>query len=57
MGPLDPFVTAGEEEEYKVESILRHCWRGWAMEYLVPRYSYDETEDSWVVEQDLVYAQ
>ena len=28
LGPHDPIVSAGEEEEYKVESILRHCWRG-----------------------------
>ena len=29
LGPLDPIVTTGKEEEYKVENILRHCqwWR------------------------------
>ena len=26
LGPLDPIVTAGAEEEYGVESILRHRW-------------------------------
>ena len=25
LGPPDPIVTAGAEEEYEVESILRHC--------------------------------
>ena len=56
MGPPDPLVTANEEEEYKVESILRHRWQGLAIEYLVPWYSYDEVEDSWVSEQDFVHA-
>ena len=48
LGPPDPIVTAGEEEEYEVESILMAlpvagCS---AMEYLVDWYSYDEEEDS-----------
>ena len=33
LGPPDPIVTAGEEEEYEVESILRHCRRGRVIEY------------------------
>ena len=28
LGPPNPIVTAGEEEEYEVGSILRHCWWG-----------------------------
>ena len=57
LGPPDPIVTAGEEEEYKVKSILRHRWWGQVMEYLVHYHGYDETEDSWVSEQDLIHAQ
>ena len=53
MGPPDSIVTAGEEEEYEVESILRHCWQGQVAEYLVHWHRYDETEDNWVSEQDL----
>ena len=57
MDPPDPSVTAGAEEEYKVESILRHRQQGPVMEYLVHLHSYDEAEDSWVQEQDLINAQ
>ena len=46
--PTDSIVTAGAEEEYEGESILRHRWRGWAMEYLVHQHGYDEKEDSWI---------
>ena len=56
MGPPDPFMTAGAEEEYEVESILRHQWQGRVMEYLVYWHSYNEAEDSWVLEQDLIHA-
>ena len=48
MGPLDPIVTSGEEEEYKVESMVRHHWQGQVMEYLVHWRGCDETKDSWV---------
>ena len=57
LGPPDPIMTAGEEEEYQVESILMDCWQEQAMEYLVHWYTYDKAEDSWVSEQDFVYAQ
>ena len=30
LGLLDPIVTAGEEEEHEVESILRHLQQGQA---------------------------
>ena len=56
MGPPDPIVTAGEEEEYEVESILRHRWGGPVTEYLVHWRGYDKAEDSWVLEQDLIHA-
>ena len=48
LGPSDPIASIGTEEEYEVESILRHCWWGQVMEYLVHWYSYDEGEDSCV---------
>ena len=52
----DPIVTAGEEEEYEVESILRHHWQwGRVMEYLVHWHGYDEAKDSQVSEQDLIH--
>ena len=57
MGPPDSIVTAGAEEEYELESILRHCWQGQVMEYLVHLHGFDEAEDSWVSEQDLIHAQ
>ena len=57
MGPSDSIVTAGEEEEYEVESILRHCQWGRVKEYLAHWCSYNETEDSWVSNQDLIHAQ
>ena len=57
MGPPDPTVTAGEEEEYEVESILRYHRRGQVTEYLVHWYGYNEAEDNWVQEQDLIHAQ
>ena len=34
LGSSDPIVTAGEEKEYKVESILRHCQQGGRTEIL-----------------------
>ena len=55
LGPPDPILTAGEEEEYKLESILKHQRHGQATEYLVHGYSYDEAENIWVSEQDLVH--
>ena len=55
-GATDPIVTASKEEEYEVESILKHCWWGQVMEYLVHWHGYNETEDSWVSEQDLIHA-
>ena len=57
LGPPDLIVTACEEEEYEVESILTYRWPGQVTEYWVHWRSYDEAEDSWVSEQDLVYAQ
>ena len=57
MGPSDPIVTAGEEEEYEVEIILRHCQWGQVTEYLVHWHGYDEAEDNWVQEQDLIHTQ
>ena len=57
LGPHDSIVTAGEEEEYEVKSILRHRWRGRVTEYLVHWHGYNEVEDSWVQEQDLIHAQ
>ena len=57
MGPPDPIVTAGDKEEYEVEGILRHCWQGRVTEHLVHWHGYDEAEDSWVQEQDLIPAQ
>ena len=55
--PPDPIVTAGAEEEYEVESILRHCWQGQVTEYLVYWRGYNEAKDSWVQEQDLIHTQ
>ena len=55
MGPPNPIVTTIKEEEYEVESILRHPQWGGAMEYLVNWYGYDEADGSWVSEQDLVH--
>ena len=40
-----------------MESILRHGWLGQVMEYLVHWYVYDEAEDGWVPEQELIHAQ
>ena len=57
MGPPDPIVAAGAEEEYGMESILWHRQRGQVMECLVHWRGYDEAEDSWVSEQDLIHAQ
>ena len=57
MGPPDHIMTAGAEKEYEVESILRYYQQGSAMEYLVQWHGYDKAEDSWVSEQDLIYAQ
>ena len=57
MGPLDPIAIAGIEEEYEVESILRHHRWGGAMEYLVHWHGYDKAKDRWVLDQDLIYAQ
>ena len=57
LGPPDPIVTSGSEEEYEVESILKHHQRRQAMEYLVQWHSYNKAEDSWISEQDLIYAQ
>ena len=57
MVPLNPIVITGEEDKHEVERILRHCQRGWAMEYLVYWHGCNEIEDSWVSEQDLVHAQ
>ena len=57
MGPPNPIETASKEEEYEVESILRHHQWGRVMEYLVHWCSYDEAEDSWVSEQDLIHGQ
>ena len=56
LGPPDPFVTSGAEEEYEVDSILRHHWWGQLIEYLVHWHGYDEAEDSWVSEKDLINA-
>ena len=56
LGPPDPIVTAGEEEEYEVESILRHYWWVRVIEYLIHWHGYDEAKDSWVSERDLVHA-
>ena len=57
MGPPDPIVTASQQEEYEVEDILRHR-RWWqTMKYLVHWCGYDDTEDSWVLEQDLIHTQ
>ena len=56
LGPPDPIVTAGEEEEYEVKSILRTRQLGRVTEYLVHWCSYDEAEDSWFSEQDLIHA-
>ena len=42
MGPLNHFVTPGEEEEYEVENILKHDWWDQAMGYLVQWCNYDE---------------
>ena len=57
LDPLDPIVTAGEEEEYEVESILMHCQCWSVMEYLVHWHGYNKAEDSWVPKQDLIHAQ
>ena len=56
LGPPDPIVTAGAEEEYKLESILRHHRWGQVMEYLVHWCSYNKVEDSWVSEKDIIHA-
>ena len=50
-------MTADEKEEYEVESILRYNQWGQAIEYLVQWHGYDEAENSWVLEQDLIHAQ
>ena len=59
MGPLDPIVTAGKDEEYEVESFFffMHCQREQAMKYLVHWCGYDKAENSCISEQDFVYAQ
>ena len=57
LGHPDPIVIAGQEEEYEVESILRHRWWGRTMEYLVHWHGYNGTEDSWMSEQNLIHAQ
>ena len=57
MGPPDTIVTASDQEKQQVESTLRHFQRGGAMEYLVHWCGYDEAEDSWVSEKDLIHAQ
>ena len=57
LNPPDPIVTAGSEEECEVESILGNRWWGRVMENLVHWHGYDDTEDSWVSEQDLINAQ
>ena len=57
MGPPGPILTAAVEEEYEVVSTLRHHQWGQAMEYLLHWYGYDNTEASWVSEQDLILAQ
>ena len=56
LGPLDPIITADVDKEYEVEHILKHHRWGQVMEYLVHWHSYNEAEDSWVLEQDLIHA-
>ena len=56
MGPLNPIVTAGDKEECELESILKHRWQQQVMGYIVHCYGYDEAEDNWVSEQDLIHA-
>ena len=57
LGPFDPIVTSGKEEEYEVESILRHLQWGQAIKCLLHCCGYDEAEDNWVSEQDHIHAQ
>ena len=57
LGPPNPIVIAVKEEEYEVESFLRHRWWGQVMENLVHWHSYDKAGDSWASEQDLIHAQ
>ena len=57
MGPPDLIVTAGAEEEYEVESILRHRRWGQVIEYLLYWRSYNKAKDNWVSEKDFIHAQ
>ena len=55
MGPPEPIVITGAEEEYEVESILRYYWWGQMTEYLVHWYGCNKAEYIWVLEQDFIH--
>ena len=56
MDPASPLIIINEEEEYKVEEVLKHRKWGRGTKYLVHWKCYGDEHNQWIAETGLSYA-